>query len=255
VLSLLVAGATLVGGAAVASPAARADSVADQVVEGQFMVLLNGERTSQGLPALSPRDDLVAVARSWAVTMASEAVLRHNPDLTTVVTDWNVVGENVGYGPDVLTVHLAFMSSAGHRANILDTDYTEVGVGAVVVDGLVWVAEVFRRPALPSSPVADVSTGTGPMTLTDTTPGTTAAPGPPATTRTPTSRSPRTAAFSGVLRHGSTGPAVRRVQRRLGLRASGFYGHWTARRVVRFQHSHDLRATGVVGRRTWNRLF
>ena len=254
-LSLLVAGATLVSGAAVASPAARADSVEDQFVEDQFMVLLNDERTSQGLPALSPRDDLVAVARSWAGTMAAEATLGHNPDLTTVVTDWNAVGENVGYGPDAFTVHLAFMGSAGHRANILDTDYTEVGVGAVVVDGLVWVAEVFRQPAFPASLAASPTTGPVSMTLTDATAGTTTAPDLSAASRTPTSRSPRTVAFSGALRRGSTGPAVRRVQMRLGLHATGSYGHRTARRVVRFQHAHGLRTTGVVGRRTWHRLF
>jgi uncharacterized protein YkwD len=38
------------------------------------------------------------------------------------------------------------MASAPHRANILDRDYTQVGVGAIVRDGRVWVAEVFRRP-------------------------------------------------------------------------------------------------------------
>ena len=32
---------------------------------------------------------------------------------------------NVGYGPDALTVHVAFMNSPAHKANILDRDYTE----------------------------------------------------------------------------------------------------------------------------------
>jgi uncharacterized protein YkwD len=254
--ALLVAAALLVAGAALAAPAARADSVEDQ-----FTVLLNEERTGQGLPALSPRDDLVAVARSWALTMASGATLGHNPDLTTIVAGWNVVGENVGYGPDASTVHLAFMGSAGHRANILDADYTEVGVGAVVVDGLVWVAEVFRQPALLPTPTP-LTTGPVPTTLPDatagpppTTPTPAAATTTTSTTTTPRSHSAPTRAFARVLRRGSAGPAVREVQARLGIRTSGFYGKRTARRVSRFQHAHGLPASGVVGRRTWNRLF
>jgi uncharacterized protein YkwD len=38
------------------------------------------------------------------------------------------------------------MHSPEHKANILDRDYTQVGIGAVTVNGRVWVAEVFRRP-------------------------------------------------------------------------------------------------------------
>ena len=48
---------------------------------------------------------------------------------------------------------------------------------------------------------------------------------------------------------------MQKVQRRLGVRASGFYGARTKRSVARFQRSTGLRDTGVVGRRTWNRLF
>ena len=79
--------------------------------------------------------------------MAARSTLFHNPNLTTDVRNWRYVGENVGYGPDALSVHRAFMHSTHHRANILDRDYTQLGIGAVVVNGRVWVAQVFRRPA------------------------------------------------------------------------------------------------------------
>jgi len=251
-LSLLLAAACLVVSASVAIPTARADTVEDL-----FATMLNGERTAQGLAPLTSRDDLVAVARSWAGTMASAASLYHNPDLTTLVADWVAVGENVGYGPDPLSVHVAFMSSPGHRANILDTDYTEVGVGAVVLDGRVWVAEVFRQPAPSPSPVADPAVAPDLGTSTDLTVtpdpvsslAATASPGPT------TGHETRQAAFPGTLRHGSKGPAVRKVQARLRIRTTGFYGNRTERTIRRFQRSHGLRATGVVGQRTWNRLF
>ena len=78
--------------------------------------------------------------------MAGSSRLYHNPRLTSDVTNWRWVGENVGYGPSVASVHTAFMNSPAHKANILDRDYTEVGIGVVVANGRVWVAEVFRRP-------------------------------------------------------------------------------------------------------------
>ena len=189
---------------------------------------LNAERTSRGITALTPRADLVDGAQRWGETMASQAVLKHNPDLTTQVPRWSTVGENVGYAPDAATVHAAFMGSEGHRANILDTDYTEVGVGAVVVDGRLWVAEVFRRPL--SSGTSGTSTSTGTSAATP-------------------------AAFPGRLSYGSTGSAVKRVQRRLHVAASGFYGRATRTAVGRYQRRQGWRASGVVGRRTWNSLF
>jgi hypothetical protein len=131
------------------------------------------------------------------------------------------VGENVGYGPDALAVHVAFMRSPGHRANILDRDYSEVGVGAVVRGGRVWVAEVFRQPLR-------VKTA---------------------------SRRSFTAGYRHALRYGSTGPAVRRVQDRLGLSETGFYGRDTKDAVSRFQRSLGWRGRGNVGRHTWRRLF
>ena len=48
-----------------------------------------------------------------------------------MVGDWRWVGENVGFGPSVRSVHTALMASQGHRANILDQKYTRLGTAAV----------------------------------------------------------------------------------------------------------------------------
>jgi len=191
--------------------------------EDSLTARLNGARSDHGLPSLATRSDLVAVARAQATRMADSGTLYHNPNLTTDVTNWRWVGENVGYGPDVQTVHVAFMNSDGHRANILDTDYTEVGVGVVERGDRVWVAEVFRRPQT----VTTSTSGSG-TTL---------------------------AAFHHTLRYGSTGDAVRRVQGRLHLRQTGFYGTYTKAAVSRFQKAQGWAGRGNVGRRTWSRLF
>lgn len=54
-----------------------------------------------------------------------------------------------------------------------------------------------------------------------------------------------------VLKRGSHGRSVRRVQRDLHLRADGVYGRETVRAVRRFQRRHHVRADGIVGPGTW----
>ena len=76
--------------------------------------------------------------------MARRGVLFHNPNLAgETIGDWRRVGENVGYGPDVLSVHTALMASQHHRANILDRGYTRLGTAAVRRGTRVWVVQVF----------------------------------------------------------------------------------------------------------------
>ena len=215
--ALAVVLTALVTGAATAAPAGATS------VEDAFTSRLNQERSSRGIPRLTPRAALVDVARAQARRMAGRSTLYHNPNLTSEVRNWRWVGENVGYGPDALTVHAAFMNSPAHKANILDRDYTEVGIGAVTVDGRVWVAEVFRRPLR-------VTTSTRTTSLTRAT-------------------------FSHTLRPGSTGAAVQRVQSRLHLRPTGYYGTHTRQAVARFQRGQGWTGRGNVGPRTWSRLF
>lgn len=139
VVAVLLA-ALLGAGMVATAPAAGASA-------GTFTSLLNSERGSGGLAPLSSNGDLAAVASRWAASMASSDQLAHNPQLTSQVSGWRFVGENVGYGPDAATIHRALMDSPSHRANILDTQYTQVGIGVAQVGGRVWVAQVFRTPS------------------------------------------------------------------------------------------------------------
>jgi hypothetical protein len=56
-----------------------------------------------------------------------------------------------------------------------------------------------------------------------------------------------TAATEETLRKGDRGPAVRRLQRRLGISADGVFGRQTDRAVRRFQRRRGLVADGIVG--------
>ena len=122
-------------------------------MESQFVAKMNAARESAGLRPYSVASDLTSVARAHSNAMAQRQELYHNPSLTSDVQNWQAVGENVGEGPTVDDIHQAFMNSPEHRDNILDHDFTQVGVG-VTVDGhgTVWVTEDFRQPMHSTAP-------------------------------------------------------------------------------------------------------
>ena len=128
--------------------------------EYDFFSAANSARANAGLPSYTYAGDLAAAARAQAARMASSGELYHNPNLGGSVSNWQGLAENVGVGPDWQTIHQALMNSSSHRAAILDSGYTQMGVGTVVdKDGTMWVAEVFRLPAGASAPAPQSDSG------------------------------------------------------------------------------------------------
>ncbi|MCO7125201.1 peptidoglycan-binding protein [Sporolactobacillus shoreicorticis] len=63
-------------------------------------------------------------------------------------------------------------------------------------------------------------------------------------------------AYPGVLlRRGSQGKDVERVQRALSLAVDGIFGLKTEEAVKAYQKRHGLTVDGIVGMKTWNTLF
>lgn len=120
-----------------------APAMALSSTESDFVSRHNSIRASHGRRALTVYGDLVDVARRHSARMASEGRIWHNPNLTSDVKNWQVVGENVGMGPSVADLMDAFMNSPGHRSNILDGEYNQFGVGVVVNQGTIYVTVVF----------------------------------------------------------------------------------------------------------------
>jgi uncharacterized protein YkwD len=116
---------------------------------GSYMARLNSEREAHGVHALTMRADLTSIAQGWADHMSQTGRLKHNPNLTRAVRNWQAVGENVGDGPTIDDLDKAFWASPPHRANILDRTYTDVGIGCIRRDGRIWITVDFRDPLTP----------------------------------------------------------------------------------------------------------
>jgi uncharacterized protein YkwD len=137
------------GSGAIANAGAAADDVLSRA---------NNERRSKGLPALTKSLNLMRAAQIQADQMASAHRLDHDlpgaayPTLSSrldaVSYTMGAAGENIGEGyRNPAEAVSGWMSSAGHRANILSTRYTQTGTGvATASNGTVYWAQVFGRP-------------------------------------------------------------------------------------------------------------
>lgn len=159
--------------------------------EGSFVAEMNAERAAQGLAPVQVYWDLVDDARAHSQLMMDEGNIFHNPNLASVCSAWQALGENVGVGGSVGSLHQAFMASPAHRGNIFG-DYNYVGVGVVEESAdKMWVTVVFMRgpdglvgggeeSATTTTVAATTTTTVAPTTTTTVT----APPSPETTTTT-----------------------------------------------------------------------
>jgi uncharacterized protein YkwD len=151
--------------------------------EDSLLARINEERGAQGLGALVSHWDLVDDAEAHSQVMMATENLHHNPNLGNVTTGWVSLGENVGVGPTVSSIHTAFMASPPHRGNVLG-DFTHVGIGAVrASENRMWVTVVFMK----ASGSATTTTSTTPTAPPQTTSSTTVAAPPSTSAPVPTS--------------------------------------------------------------------
>ena len=124
-----------------AAPSASQSGMAAQVIAE-----VNAERAQRGLTLLSEDSDLTAAACIRAREIAS--VFSHTrPDGSSCFTvSEKAYGENIakGYGT-VDKVMAAWMSSEGHRANILRASYGSIGVCCLQIDGVYYWVQLFGK--------------------------------------------------------------------------------------------------------------
>lgn len=110
--------------------------------------LVNSERAQQGCGALRPDARLQNAAQGHSDDMAARAYFDHRdpdgwmPHQRVVAAGylWRTIGENIARGQaDAAEVMAEWMSRPGHRANILNCAYTDIGIGVHFgTDGPLW---------------------------------------------------------------------------------------------------------------------
>ena len=120
--------------------------------------LTNVERAHSGLPALRTNGQLMQAAQLHADQMARLGCLEHvlsggrypRPEdrLAAAGYQWSAYAENIAMGQSTAAAAMdSWMHSSGHRANILKTTITEIGVGlARDSAGRPYYVQVFGRP-------------------------------------------------------------------------------------------------------------
>lgn len=114
-----------------------ATATIDESAEVELFKLVNEERKKQGLHLLTYNAKLRDLARYHAEDMLKNGYFSHiSPDGKTPANRADmmqiafvVLGENLALAPDVQMAHDGLMNSPGHRANILSTEYTNLGIG------------------------------------------------------------------------------------------------------------------------------
>ncbi|MFD9724317.1 CAP domain-containing protein [Streptomyces sp. NPDC059072] len=100
--------------------------------------LVNQERAAAGCPALTLNAKLTRAAQDHSADMAAHGNMSHTgsdgSDPGTRITragyTWSSYGENVAYGYSTPEkVMEGWMNSPGHRANILNCSFKEIGIG------------------------------------------------------------------------------------------------------------------------------
>ena len=106
----------------------------------------NASRAGSRMPKLQLNRAMSQIARRHSLAMARAGTLFHTTDVSVYLggIQWHAWGENVGYTPgDVASLQRAFMNSPPHRENILNRAFQRVAIGAVRVDGTLWVTVFF----------------------------------------------------------------------------------------------------------------
>jgi uncharacterized YkwD family protein/spore coat assembly protein SafA len=114
------------------------DTVTD--FEKQVITLVNEIRAENGLQPLTYHWELSRVARIKSQDMKDNRYFAHNSPVygapATMIRNFGIsfrtAGENIakGYSSPQAVVN-GWMNSSGHRANILNANYTHIGVGYV----------------------------------------------------------------------------------------------------------------------------
>lgn len=156
VLLAALAAPSAVTRVAAAAPVTHAMAAPASASVARVLVLVNRERRRAGCPPVTPNAKLAKAARRHSADMARHRNMTHRGAdgsgpgrrIAHAGYDWSAYGENVAYGyATSREVMDAWMSSPGHRRNILTCDFKEIGIG-LARPGNYWTQD-FGTPRRP----------------------------------------------------------------------------------------------------------
>jgi len=120
-------------------------------MEQQILDWTNEERAKINAPPLKWNSRLALAARLHSDEMAKQKELTHQlkgePRFTERLSDrgakFSGAAENVGYADSAEELQSGWMHSPGHRTNLLNPVYTEMGVGIVRAGNRLWATVDF----------------------------------------------------------------------------------------------------------------
>ncbi|OGO77518.1 MAG: hypothetical protein A2Y23_07540 [Clostridiales bacterium GWB2_37_7] len=103
----------------------------------RILQLVNAERAKVGAPALKSNTDLNKLATMKSQDMVEKNYFSHQSPtygspfdmMKTYGVSYMYAGENLAINSDADKAQNAWMNSEGHRKNILNPDFTEIGIG------------------------------------------------------------------------------------------------------------------------------
>ena len=126
-----------------------------ETIQTDLLGLVNAEREQAGAPPLSLNSQLNQAAQRQAADLARQGRLSHGgSDGSTMQTriedtgyQWTAIGENIAMGQrDAEAVMESWMNSPGHRRNILNPTFSEMGIGYIEAAGAKYWVQVFASP-------------------------------------------------------------------------------------------------------------
>ena len=117
--------------------------------ERDLFAAVNQVRRAQGLTPLRWDESLATAARRHAKVMAERGSAQHEFEgelslsarVKQAGAHFSWLSENVIQGPSTEFIHVQFMKSPPHRANILDRDMDSIGIGVVEQRGQLFAVE------------------------------------------------------------------------------------------------------------------
>jgi uncharacterized protein YkwD len=122
--------------------------------EQKILELMNAKRTEAGLEPLTLDNTLVQVARYKSNNMIQNNFFSHTNLDGTKWTNWlqtigykyTTSGENIAYNTsDPVELFTQWWNSPGHRANMMNSSYTKVGIGVIYGNGKYMGTQTFSN--------------------------------------------------------------------------------------------------------------